>query len=129
LEHLAAPWIVAIEINRVLASGGLVYHQTHQTWPMHAAPNDFWRFSDEALRHLFGATFGFEVIAAAMGHPILCHPTLRTPEYLNMPLLPGHGGSYVLARKIRDVAIVPTGADMAELSRRYPQLGQGTPAV
>ena len=44
-EHLAMPWKVALELNRMLEPGGLVFTGCHQTWPVHEEPWDFWRFS------------------------------------------------------------------------------------
>ena len=35
LEHLAAPWRCATEINRALRIGGETLQMTHQTWPLH----------------------------------------------------------------------------------------------
>ena len=49
LEHLVAPWVVAVEINRVLMVGGYVLHVVPMTWPEHAQPNDFWRFTVPAV--------------------------------------------------------------------------------
>ena len=46
LEHLAAPWLAAAEVNRALNMGGETVHVTHQTWPVHETPNDFFRMSD-----------------------------------------------------------------------------------
>jgi hypothetical protein len=66
LEHLPMPWIVAAEINRVLRLGGLTYHAAPQCFPVHEAPNDFWRFTDEALMILFGPSSGFEVLRCGM---------------------------------------------------------------
>ena len=126
LEHLVMPWLFAIELNRVLEMGGLVYHATHQTWPVHAAPNDFYRFSDEALRFLFGVDSGFEVIDAHMEHLVWLYPEHRTsPPYLQTPLFPGYGNSQVLARKIRHIDSSGAAWDvaaerLAERSRRYP---------
>ncbi|HWA78949.1 MAG TPA: class I SAM-dependent methyltransferase, partial [Acetobacteraceae bacterium] len=74
LEHLAMPWIVAAEINRVLRPGGLTYHITPQAWPVHEEPNDFWRFTDEALKLLFGEPFGFEVLSAGMADRARLYP-------------------------------------------------------
>ncbi len=54
LEHLAAPWMAAAEINRVLRVGGLTIHVTVHSWPIHEQPNDFWRMSDSGLEILFG---------------------------------------------------------------------------
>ncbi|ATQ68097.1 MULTISPECIES: class I SAM-dependent methyltransferase [Methylosinus] len=52
-EHLERPWIAAREIARVLAPGGLFLVSTHQSFPLHAYPSDFFRFSREALRLIF----------------------------------------------------------------------------
>lgn len=51
-EHLERPWIAAKEIARVLAPGGLFWIGTHQCFPIHGHPNDFFRFSRDALRLL-----------------------------------------------------------------------------
>jgi SAM-dependent methyltransferase len=52
-EHLERPWIAAREIARVLAPGGVFLVSTHQSFPLHAYPSDFFRFSREALRLIF----------------------------------------------------------------------------
>ncbi|MBD9510524.1 methyltransferase domain-containing protein [Ensifer sp. ENS10] len=52
-EHLERPWLAAKEVSRVLAPGGLFFVVTHQTYPIHGHPNDFFRFSKEALRLIF----------------------------------------------------------------------------
>jgi hypothetical protein len=101
LEHLLMPWQFAAELNRVLEIGGLVFHATHQTWPPHALPNDFYRFSDEALKFLFGKDAGFEIIDSHMEHRVWLYPEHRTEAYLITPLFPGYGNSQVLARKVR----------------------------
>lgn len=54
-EHLERPWIAADAVHRVLKEGGLVYIATHQTFPIHGYPSDYFRFSVEALNVLFGA--------------------------------------------------------------------------
>jgi hypothetical protein len=33
---------VALEMNRIMKTGGLVMLATHQTWPLHEVPWDFW---------------------------------------------------------------------------------------
>ena len=40
----------APELERVLAPGGIYYIATHQCFPLHAFPSDYFRFSREALR-------------------------------------------------------------------------------
>jgi SAM-dependent methyltransferase len=49
-EHLERPWIAAKELSRVLAPGGRFFISTHQCFPIHGYPSDFFRFSTEALR-------------------------------------------------------------------------------
>ena len=63
------PWVAAVELGHVMRLGGLVYVQSHQTWPVHDAPWDFWRFSKYGWDTLFHTYSGFEVIAAEMGEP------------------------------------------------------------
>lgn len=52
-EHLHSPWIAALEVQKILKPGGVFFVQTHQSFPLHAYPHDYFRFSDKALRHLF----------------------------------------------------------------------------
>jgi len=52
-EHLEKPWVVAKEFEKVLKAGGAFFIQTHQTFPLHAYPSDYFRFSDLALKSLF----------------------------------------------------------------------------
>jgi hypothetical protein len=124
LEHLLMPWRFAAELNRVLEMGGLIFHATHQTWPVHAAPNDFYRFSVEALRFLFGPEAGFEVIDTHMEHRFWLYPEERAGAYLHTPLFRGWGNVQVLARMGRhlgpaDGAAVPD--HLTDRSRQYPR--------
>lgn len=48
-EHLRRPWVAMQAAARVVRPGGLVYVQTHQTFPLHGYPSDYFRFSKEAL--------------------------------------------------------------------------------
>lgn len=48
-EHLERPWVAMEAAAEVVRPGGLVYVQTHQTFPLHGYPQDFFRFSDRAL--------------------------------------------------------------------------------
>jgi SAM-dependent methyltransferase len=52
-EHLERPWIAAKEVARVLKPAGWCYISTHQTFPLHGYPSDFFRFSKEALALIF----------------------------------------------------------------------------
>ncbi|GAC1346712.1 MAG: hypothetical protein NVSMB18_29670 [Acetobacteraceae bacterium] len=125
MEHLAAPWVIAAEINRVLKPGGLTLHLLPHAYPAHEQPNDFWRMSDDALRILFGPATGFEVLEAGMGVPvqIVPPPEFRFGAFLNFPLVHAYGAAFILARKVADL---PDGAvrwpldGMEQRSRAYP---------
>lgn len=82
-EHIARPWIAAEEIAKVLRPGGLVYVQTHQTYPLHDSPEDFWRFSARGLEMLFGPP-NFDVVLS--GHEFPCGiESLRVPHLKHQP--------------------------------------------
>ena len=49
LEHVAKPWIVVGEIERILKPGGIVYLNTPWVFPYHADPDDHYRFSHRGL--------------------------------------------------------------------------------
>jgi SAM-dependent methyltransferase len=129
LEHLQAPWLFAAEVNRVLQTGGLIYHIVPGAWPAHAQPNDFWRMSAEGLRALFGPECGFEVLDARDSEPaaMIPAPSWRR-EHLDMPTVPAFAMAEILARKVAEIpdgAVAwPLGANAsAERSRRYPVAG------
>ena len=62
-EHLERPWLAMQAAAGVVRPGGLVYVQTHQTFPIHGYPSDFFRFSDNALRVLMDDA-GLDVLHA-----------------------------------------------------------------
>lgn len=68
-EHFKYPQLAAMEIMKALRVGGLVFIQTHQTFPIHAVPYDYFRFSKEALASLFGEGMGFKVHATGYASP------------------------------------------------------------
>jgi hypothetical protein len=79
LEHLLMPWKFIIELNQVLNDGAIGIFTTHQCWPLHDQPWDFWRFSDRAWAGLLNHETGFQIIEANMGEPAFvvaqrCHP-------------------------------------------------------
>lgn len=129
LEHIQAPWLVAAEINRVLEPGGLVYHHVPGAWPGHAQPNDFWRFSAEALRVLFGPATGFEILEASESAraAVIPSPDWRN-DYLDMPTTPVMAMAEILARKVADippgtVAWPLTASESEVRSHQYPVSG------
>jgi hypothetical protein len=102
-EHLAMPWLTAMEINRLLDVGGITFHSTHFAWPLHEAPWDFWRFSDEGMKVLFSPALGFEVIKAGLFHPMRLYPDQVVPLQEMTPTHPAFGGVAILARKVDEL--------------------------
>ncbi len=134
MEHIAAPWVVAAEINKVLRVGGETLHLVPHAWPVHEQPNDFWRFSDDGLRLLFGAATGFEVLDCGLAHPvqIVPGPELRHGAYLQLPMVFAYTAAWIYARKVAEVGVVawPMEAAASEaLARAYPAHGAGHAAV
>ena len=99
-EHLLMPWKVAIELGRVMRTGGLCYIHTHQTLGMHDMPWDFWRFSDQAWAGLFNARTGFEIVTARMSYFSHVVTAGWTPAYTGAEASGGFEASGVLVRRI-----------------------------
>lgn len=103
LEHLAMPWVVALEINKLLAMGAVTFHSTVFAWPLHDAPWDFWRFSDAGLKVLFAPALGFEVIKAGLFHPARIYQDQVTPFQEMFPTHAAFCGVAILARKVAEL--------------------------
>ena len=104
-EHLLMPWKVALEMNRILEPGGIVYTSTHQTWPVHEEPWDFWRYSRHTWPALFNPATGFEILEAVVGEPARIHACRTSSVTRDMPLSPAYLGSASLVRKISDTTL------------------------
>lgn len=89
-EHFKYPHLAAHEIMKALKIGGALFIQTHQSYPLHAAPNDYFRFSREALHSLFGTKMGFRVIATDYEFPVRIFspesPVFLMKSYMNVRL-------------------------------------------
>lgn len=102
-EHLAMPWVVAMEINKLLKVGGITCHSTHNAWPAHERPWDFWRFSEDGLKVLFSQPLGFQTLKAGLFEPLRMHLDNVTHPHHGLEMIPGFGGVAILATKIADV--------------------------
>ena len=121
------PWLVAAEVNRVLRIGGLVLMSAPQTWPLHDTPADYWRYTDEGLKILFGPEFGYEVIDSTVAEPIFLHHFRREYPFDEMPLHPAFGQLVVYSRKVAELP-PPGGLELmqraliGESGKLYPDL-------
>lgn len=52
LEHVEDPFEVFNGFRRLLKPEGILILSTEQSFPVHDAPRDFWRFTDDALKYL-----------------------------------------------------------------------------
>lgn len=102
LEHLIAPWKVVIESNRVLRIGGLFVAFAPVTWPQHAEPWDFWRFSRHAWPSLLNPYTGFEILKVEEhGNASIIPLDIASSRYMTrMQHDPAPLFSSVIARKI-----------------------------
>ena len=64
LEHLEDPIKAAHEMRRVLKSGGRIIISVPFMFPIHDAPNDYWRFTKFGLRKLFSEGWIIETVVA-----------------------------------------------------------------
>jgi hypothetical protein len=104
-EHLAMPWKVALELNHVLTSGAIVFTQSHQTWPQHEEPWDFWRFSQYSWQTLFNAATGFEVVEAAVGEPGRISAFVTNGSTRELAKRPAYLGSACIVRKTAETKL------------------------
>ena len=86
-EHFAMPWVVAVEISKVLKVGGIVFVETHFSFSSHERPWHFFQFSDMALKVLFSESLGFECVEAGMSNPIVGRFSSLADTYLKNKLI------------------------------------------
>jgi hypothetical protein len=112
-EHLLMPWKAVLELNRMLAIGGRVMVASHQTWPLHDEPCDYWRFSADSWHALFNAGTGFHVDEVGMGQKADVVPLVMNGATANMPGQPALLASGVIATKVAETALSwPVDRDM-----------------
>lgn len=120
LEHLLMPWKFIIELNRILNDGAVGLFTTHQCWPLHDQPQDFWRFSDQAWHGLLNQATGFEILAARMGEPAYV-VAQRCHSVTNFGVgQVGFLASSVLFRKVSGTSLAWPVSVRTVLSTNYP---------
>ena len=101
-EHLIMPWKVALEINKVLKTGGIVAITSHPAWPPHELPWDFWRFQSNSFISLFNKHTGFEILNSTEGVPGRLYCLTKAPRIGDLYRHPIYLGVVVIARKTHD---------------------------
>ena len=90
IEHVRDPKAVMRELHRILTTGGMLLLTTPMTWPLHEAPNDFYRFTNFGLLYL-SKEAGFQDvhIEGSNGHlySLLSLSILRMRSYLFFPVV------------------------------------------
>ena len=105
-EHLAMPWLLPIEISKLLKVGGIVFIGTHFSHSSHERPWHFYQYSDMGLRALFNAKLGFECIEAGFSNPIIGRFSNLADEYLRRKPVTGlYCHSNYLGKKTKDIDI------------------------
>lgn len=133
IEHLAMPWLFAAQCARVLRIGGRAYIGAPWTWPTHAEPNDFFRFSERGLAAMFGPGLGFRLVASGEANGVRIIPTpgwrASAPR---MPTTITASGAWIVVEKVDDSAALIDWpySSAARMAEEYPVDGlAGTAAA
>lgn len=119
-EHVAMPWKAALELNKVLKRGGKCLLHTHQAWPVHESPYDFWRFSTDSWRALFNRATGFRILDSACGGDATLHPLIQNRRADPVERALAYTSSSVLAEKTCETQL-SWDVDLEEIHRgHYP---------
>jgi hypothetical protein len=119
-EHLLMPWKAVIELNRVMATGGVGFILAPQTWPLHEEPADYFRFSRHSWKALFNRATGFEIIRATDNGKAYIIPYKQVPSTAFGEHWTGALMSAVLFRKIGETSL-DWPVDMDDISEdQYP---------
>lgn len=105
LEHLIMPWKFVVELNKVMVKDGIGLFLTHQCWPIHDSPWDFWRFSDQSWHGLLNRHTGFEIIKTQLGEPAYIVPNKLHPATCFGEANGGFLSSGVMFRKVSDTSL------------------------
>jgi hypothetical protein len=99
-EHLHMPWVVAVEIQKLLKVGGYVFVETHFSFSSHERPWNFFQFSDMGLRALFNDALGFDLVESGMSNPISGYFSHNASGYLkHSPVTELYCHSEIFCRK------------------------------
>jgi hypothetical protein len=100
--QLAMPWVVSVELNRVLRMGAYVCVVAQQNWPLIRQTGDFFRFSEYSWAALFNRYSGFEICGVASGEAAQIIANVAHAATLGLEAHPAFLTSAVLARKVSE---------------------------
>lgn len=104
-EHLALPWMVSIEIIKLLKMGGYVFLETHYSYSSHERPWHFFQYSENALDILFPEKFGMRCVKKGCSNLIEGRFSIDASDYLQGRRVPGlYCHSEYLGQKFMETA-------------------------
>jgi len=119
-EHLHSPWKCALEINKVLKTGGIGLIMTHQTIGLHDFPCDYFRFSSDSWPALFNASTGFKIIESGQDVPSYIVPFIMRLDKKDFMNSAGFESSWVIIKKINDTN-QEWNIDKCLIKNQYPE--------
>lgn len=102
LEHVAMPWVAAVEMIKTLELGGIMFHHVPFAWPEHESV-DAWRWTRQTFSILFPRAFGMQVEAVGTEHPLHMHMDNPPPEQAHFHLVQAYAYFGALIRKVEEV--------------------------
>ncbi len=106
LEHVkGCPQQAIAETFRVLKPAGIVLHTTNLICPIHGAPNDYWRFTPNALEFLV-AKHGRIIDVGGWGNPYLWLFAALGMRYVPVPHARWHPLHWVATKNIETWPVV-----------------------
>lgn len=66
LEHSRRPWLLAANIERLMAPGATIFVTVPFAWRLHGYPSDYWRMTPEAVKSIFPAVQWERVMLAGV---------------------------------------------------------------
>jgi SAM-dependent methyltransferase len=80
-EHLKYPQLCSHNLMKILKIGGIIYIQTHQTYPLHGYKFDYFRFSREALKSIFSKKMKFKTISSYFENDCVIIPHINISSW------------------------------------------------
>ena len=103
-EHLHMPWVVAVEIHKLLKVDGFIFVETHFSFASHERPWNFFQFSEMGLRSLFNDALGFKLIDFGLSNPMVGYFSHKADNYLKFRPIPElYCHSEILCQKVCNI--------------------------